>query len=109
ANAAGIALSVTAHLSLRASAGTAGQSPDFPQHRAGAGVVFVTSIHSGHAHKLDYSRYEPALILTLIRREAEQPPPGQVAGLNRLWALVAPGGPGLIPGGFPLQLPYSES
>ena len=59
--------------------------------------------------KLHYARYEPALILTLIRSEAEQRPLDQIAVINRLWALCAPVELGLLQAGIPYQLHNSQS
>ena len=53
--------------------------------------------------------YEPALILTLIRSEAEQRPLDQIAVINRLWALCAPVELGLLQAGIPYQLHNSQS
>ncbi len=59
--------------------------------------------------KLHYARYEPALILTLIRSEAEKRPLEQIAVINRLWALCAPVELGLLQAGIPYQLHNSQS
>ena len=59
--------------------------------------------------KLHYARYEPTLVLTLIRQEAGKRPLDQIAVINRLWALCAPVELGLLQAGIPYQLHNSQS
>ena len=59
--------------------------------------------------KLHFARYEPALILTLIKSEAEKQPLENIAVINRLWALCAPIELGLLQAGIPYQLHNSQS
>ena len=59
--------------------------------------------------KLHQARHEAALILTLIRSEAEQRPLEDIAVINRLWALCAPVELGLLQAAVPYQLHNSQS